>query len=212
MQLYQKIIGLGLCLGCLNACQAPEQPALLQENSTTRLVKVAPVLSPEERALMNKIANRTLLQKVVDQASQEHIKSMDFACSAQSGGVVIYIQKEQELRGMRLSLSQEQGGRSTRWYYQNERTALVAHEQSQWEGNQEQIQQTIFYLDNEELLQVLHRVITTSPERLEIALEKAPFEQVTAQSQAELWQQLRAEEELLLAASSQQQYSTYFCP
>lgn len=211
MSLQQKI-NLGLCLLAFNACQAPEQPALLQENSTTRLVEVAPVWSPEEQALMNKIANRTLLQEVIDQAPQEQMQSIELACSAQMGGVVTYIQKEQELRGIRLSISQEKAGRSTRWYYQNKNTVLVAHEQSQWQGNQEHLEQTVFYVDQQELLQVLHRVVTTAPERLETALEKAPFEQVAAPTQQELWLQLQAEEEQLLTTPSQKRYTSYFCP
>ena len=184
----------------------------MQENSTTRLVEVAPALSPEERTLMNKIANRTLLQEVVDKASQEQVQTANFVCSPQSGGLVAYVRKKQELRGLRLSLSQEKTGRSTRWYYQNKNTlALVTHEESQWQGNQEYIEQTVFYVNNNALLQILHRVVRAVPSRLEKVLEQTSFEQVTAASQRILWKQLQVEEQQLLSAEQQPDSTNYFC-
>lgn len=205
-------IALGGCWLVLLACEAPKPPGLLHENSTTRLVEVAPALSPEERALMNKIANRTLLQEVVDKASQEQVQTASFACSPQSGGLVAYVRNEQKIRGLRLSLSQEKAGRSTRWYYQNKNTlALVAHEQSQWQGDQEYIEQTVFYVDDNTLLQILHRVVQAVPSRLEKVLEQTPFEQVTPASQRILWTQLQMEEQQLSSVKEQPDYTNYFC-
>jgi hypothetical protein len=201
-----------LCVLIMHACQAPDHPPLLQENSTTRLVEVAPTRSPEELALLNKIANRTLLQEVIDQAPKEQVETTSFGCSAQSGGVVSFIHKAQKLRGVRLSLSQEHLGRSTRWYYQNnQETVLISHEQSEWQGNQELIQQTVFYVDNGELIQVLHRAIQAIPSRLEAVLEETPFEQVPPQSQEALWLQLQIEEQMVLPNQESANYTAYFC-
>ncbi|MFK7796171.1 MAG: hypothetical protein AB8E82_01880 [Aureispira sp.] len=200
------------CLLIIGACYPPDQPPLLQENSTTRLVEVAPTRSPEELALLNKIANRTLLQEVIDHAPKEQVETTSFGCSAQSGGVVTFIHKAQKLRGVRLSLSQQQMGRSTRWYYQNnQETVLIAHEQSEWHGDQESIHQTVFYVDGGELIQVLHRAIEAIPSRLETILEQTPFENVLPQSQEELWLQLQIEEQMVLPNQESANYTAYFC-
>lgn len=194
------------------ACQTPDQPLLLQENSTTRLVEVASTRSPEELALLNKIANRTLLQEVIDQAPKEQVETTSFGCSAQSGGVVSFIHKAQKLKGVRLSLSQEYLGRSTRWYYQdNQEVVLIAHEQSEWQGNKEAIRQTVFYVDEGELIQVLHRAIKAVPRRLEAVLEQTPFQKVPPLSQEALWLQLQIEEQMILPHQESANYTAYFC-
>ncbi len=207
-----KMIGWVFCLVGIGACQPPEKPALLQHSTETALLEVQSALSPEEQARLDKIANRSLLQGIVDNAPSEQATTSNFACSAQRGGIVTYLRQEERLRGLRLSLSEEQGGRSTRWYYQHETAVLVAHEQSHWQGNQERIEQTVFYRDKGTFLQVLHRVIQASPNRLEQALGKTPFELATSTAQANLWAQLQEEEQQLLQAEGAGVYAEYFCP
>ncbi|MGH1335796.1 MAG: hypothetical protein ACRBFS_06680 [Aureispira sp.] len=207
--------GINLCLCWLGmlSCETPEQSGLLQENSTTRLIKVEPALSPEALVLRNKIAQRIGLQKAIDKAPKEQVQTINFACSAQSGGLVAYIREEQALQGLRLSLSQERGCRSTQWYYQDKKTiALVTHEQSQWQGDQEHIEQTVFYVEEHKILQVLHRVVQASPRRLEVILEQTPFERVRTTSQEALWAQLQVDEQQLLSTEEQPKDAVHFCP
>ncbi len=197
----------------LGACANSEQPALLEENSDTRLLEVQSALSPEEQARLDKIANRTLLQEIVDQAPAHAVQRLDFACSAQSGGVVAQVRKGDQLRGLRFSLAQANGGRSTRWYYQNKSEAvLVAHEQSSWQDAQERVEQTVFYLDGSSVLQVLHRKIQAHPDRLENALATSSFEVIKAADKANLWAQLLTDEQQLLATTNSATYHNYFCP
>lgn len=210
-----QLLNLRLPLFCvvLWGCQVPEKSALLQENSTTRLVEVVSTLSPEESILMNKIADRTSLQEVVDHASQEQTQAFNFACSAQSGGVAVYLRKAHQLCGIRLSFSQEKTGRSTRWYYQNkEKATLVVHEKNQHFGDQEYIEQVVFFLDENKILKVLYRVIQGSHSRLESLLETISFQEVDANSQANLWKQLQKDEQQLLKAETSKNTPSYFCP
>lgn len=205
-----RLIGF-FCLG-LGACQAPETSTLLQENSATSLIEISSALSPQELAFNRKIASRNLLQDVIDHAPKEQVQSRSFACSAQSGGVVAYLRKAEELCGLRFSLFQETQGCCTRWYYQDQQLALVVHELSEWQGKEERIEQTVFYWDGAQLLQVLQRVITAPSNRLEAFLETRPFERIKKINSQLLWEELQAQEQQLLATEATAHPPTIFCP
>ena len=66
-------------------------------------------------------------------------------------------------------------------------------------------------MNNNALLQILHRVVRAVPSRLEKVLEQTSFEQVTAASQRILWKQLQVEEQQLLSAEQQPDSTNYFC-
>lgn len=178
----------------LQACQNGSPPVLDTDDGQV-VVEQIPQLTPAERALANQIANRTLLQSVIDANANLERLETPFACAPQRGGLLVVLQDSAGVQSRRLARTGNDHQEVAHWYYRKGDLMLVVYEYSQWRGEDEVVEQTLFYTKNDSLLHMQRKTArgnahTLSNQLQQAQLEAAPLDQV-------LWTHLQGYEERL---------------
>lgn len=192
-----------------SACQSSIPPPL-DGNDAAVLVRVPPKLTAEERALANQLANRMLLQSVVDGNTALERQEMPFSCSAQQGGLLVQLSDSTGIHSWRLARTQAAGQEIVHWYYRAAQLVLVVHERSQWQGEEELIVQTLFYTRGQTVLHCQQKSIKESAATRAVELERA--ELLDRPVDAQFWEQLQTlETRLELPTHATEQWATQWC-
>lgn len=193
----------------LSSCVETISPEVLQDAPEASLVVPEKIMSPEARALENKMANRTLLQKVVDGSEELQRTDFSYACNNVSGGVLTFIKKEDETKGIRFALSEEGWNEFVSLYYRNKELALGVHEKGVWDGLEETTTQTIFYLDDDEVFRCIQKKVTGEIAQMEALIQAAEFVEIeTAQTTLN---KLKEYERLFTTEITKQNIAAHFC-
>jgi len=164
-----------LCLILLSACVETISTEILSDAPEASLVVPEKIISPKARALENKVANRTLLQKVVDGSEGLQRTEFSYACNNVSGGVLTFIKDKKELKGIRFAASAESWNEFVSLYYRENKLVLIVHEKGMWQGLEEIAIQTIFYLDDEKVFRCLQKKVEGQITRMEALIRAAEF-------------------------------------
>lgn len=197
------------CLIFLVACVEPTTTEDLSNAPEARLIVAEKIMSPEARALENKIANRTLLQKVVDESKEFQRVEFSFACNNDSGGLLSYIKSDERIQGIRFATSKEGMDEFVGWYYKRDELVFVVHEKGEWLGEQEKNIQTLFYLDNGEVLRCMQKKALGATHQIEKLIQAAEFELVT--TNLHLLKKIATYETLFKKEISPKKLAAYFC-
>jgi hypothetical protein len=193
----------------LSACVETVSTEVLQDAPEASLVVPEQIMSPEARALENKMANRTLLQKVVDGSEAFQRTDFSYACNNVSGGVLTFIKDDKELKGIRFAVSEEGWNEFVSLYYRKNALALAVHEKGTWQGLEETTVQTIFYLDDEEVFRCIQKKVQGEIARMEGLIEAAEFVEINS-DQATL-NKLKEYERLFTTEITKENIAAHFC-
>lgn len=175
------ILSLGIV--SLMACNEPLPQHVIEEAPEARLIVPEKIMSPEARALENKLANRTLLQKVVDESNTLERVEYPFDCGNHTGGILTLIKNTQQIKGIRFALSKSNRSEFISLYYKKAELALVVHEEGKWEGDTERDQQTVFYVDDGEVLRCMRKVASGTTATIERLIQAADFQIIETDQQ-----------------------------
>lgn len=198
-----------LFLILLNSCVETVSPEVLRDAPEASLVVPEKIMSPEARALENKVANRTLLQEVIDGSEDFERTEFSYACNNVSGGVLTFIKEEEEIRGIRFAISEEDWNEFVSLYYKRNELALVVYEKGIWEGLNEQTVQTVFYLDDDEVFRCLQKKVEGETAQMEDLIRTAEF--LLIDVDAKLLQKIKQYERLFKTEITKQNIASYFC-
>lgn len=205
--MYKNIFFYGIFI--LASCGETTPPEVWEDAPEASLVVTEKILSPEERALENKIANRTLLQKVVDESDKLVRIPMPYACSDASGGLLTFIKDKDIIKGIRYAASDEGWSELISLYYKATDLAFVAHEKGVWRGEEEENTQTIFYLDDGVVFRCLRKKARGVTDHLERLIAEAEFEIITTDER--LLKKVRDYERLFKEEVTTENIASHFC-
>ena len=190
-----RILHLWYLLGMLLllACQSNPPPPLA--NDDTSMVAVVPNLTAEERARANQVANRTLLQSVIDANAKLQRLEYPFSCSAQRGGLLVQLKDSTGVHSWRFARTEDQYQEVIHWYYRRGVLLLVVYEYSQWQSEYEWIEQTIFYTKKDSVLYTQRKAVQGTTQQLPTQLEQANLAPIPLD--AALWTYLQTQEQRL---------------
>lgn len=181
----------------------------LNDAPEASLVVAEKIISPEARALENKMANRTLLQTVVDGSEDFQRTDFSYACNNVSGGVLTFIKEEEEVRGVRFAISEEGWNEFISLYYRGNELALGVHEKSIWQKLEETTIQTIFYVDDGEVFRCIQKKVQGEIIRMEALIKTAEF--VEIQTDQTTFHKLKEYERLFTTEITKENISAHFC-
>lgn len=190
------------------ACNNPPTEGLKNVRKT-RIVVAEKIISPEQRALENKIANRTLLQQVIDTSEKLQRTHINYECDNQSGGILTIIKDKEELKGIRFAATSIGWNKFLSYYYNKNKLAFVVHERGEWEGNQEKTVQTLFYLDSNTVFRCLRKTVAGESIKIEQFIKEARFEII--ETDEVLLEQLKKQEAILGARATQASITKLYC-
>lgn len=191
------------------ACQPSNPPALDHEEAAV-LVRAAPEQTAEERALANLVASRVLLQSVIDGNTALERQERPFSCTAQEGGLLVCLSDSAEVHSWRLARTKAEGQEIIHWYYRQGTLMFVAHERSQWQGDQEAIVQTLLYTRGKTVLHSQQKTVQGTEAVRAQQLEGAALLPVPVDTV--LWQRLQGlEARLALTHASTEAWTQRWC-
>lgn len=193
----------------LNSCVETVSTELLQDAPEASLVVPEKIMSPEARALENMVANRTLLQKVVDGSESFERIEFSYACNNLSGGILTLVKDENKLRGIRFAASKEGSNEFTSFYYKGNELAFAVHEMGTWQGGEEQLVQSLFYLDEGKVFRCLQKKVQGETVRMEALIREAEF--VVINTDQQILNQLQEYERLFTTEITKENIAKYFC-
>jgi hypothetical protein len=193
----------------LTSCVETVSTEVLQNAPEASLVVPEKIMSPEARALENKVANRTLLQTVVDGSVDFKRTEFSYACNNVSGGVLTFIKDEKETKGIRFAVSEEGWNEFVSLYYRGNELALAVHEKGTWQGIEETTIQTIFYLDDGAVLRCMQKKVQGEIARMEALIQAAEF--VIIHSDEPTLDKLKEYEHLFTTEITKKNIAAHFC-
>jgi len=193
----------------LNSCVETVSTEVLQDAPEASLVVPEKIMSPEARALENKVANRTLLQKVVDGSEDFQRSDFSYACNNISGGVLTFIKDKNEIKGIRFASSEEGWNEFVSLYYRRNKLALAVHEKGIWEGLKETAIQTVFYLDDGKVFRCLQKKVQGETTQMETLIRAAEF--VIIDNDQMTLNKLQQYERLFRTEITTENIATHFC-
>lgn len=192
-----------------SACESSIPPPL-DDKDTAVLVRVVPKLTAEERTRANQLANRMLLQSLVDDNAALKRQEMPFSCSAQQGGLLVQLSDSTGVHSWRLARTRGDGQEIVHWYYQAGQLMLVVYERSQWQGEKELIVQTLFYTRGQTVLHCQQKSIKGAVATRAAQLEQA--ELLNRPVDTILWEQLQTlEMRLELPTQVTERWAVQWC-
>lgn len=197
------------CLAVLTSCVEPIPTEVIEDAPEASLVVTEKIMSPETRALENKVANRTLLQKVVDESETFQRTAFSYACSDATGGLLTFIKDKKSTKGIRFAASEEGWTEFLSLYYKSEDLAFAVYEKGEWMGDEEQNVQTIFYLDDGVVFRCLEKKAVGRTNQIEGLIAAAEFEVVTTNSR--LLTKIKDYEQLFKEKITEENIAAYFC-
>jgi len=193
----------------LVACTEPLPKNILEDAPEASLVVAEKIMSPEERALENKIANRTLLQKIVDGSEKFQKVEYSYACNANAGGLLTMIKDGNAIKGIRFAASEDGWNEFVGLYYKGDELSFVVHEKGKWVADQENDVQTVFYLDDGLVIRCMQKKANGSTENIEQLIQEAEFTQITADNK--LLQKIKIYEDLFINKVTKENIAGHFC-
>lgn len=198
-----------LCLILLTSCVETVSSDTLKDAPEASLIVPEKIMSPEQRALENKVANRTLLQKVVDSSEDFQRIELSYACNNLAGGILTYIKDNQETKGIRFALSEEGRNEFVSFYYRGKELSLAVYEKGVWQGTEEVSTQMVFYLDDGEVFRCLQKKVAGETTQMETLIRKAEFELISTDQN--VFNKLKQYERLFLTEITTENIASYFC-
>ena len=198
-----------MLISCLYSCEEPLPADILEDAPEASLVVAEKIMTEEERALENKVANRTLLQKVVDESESFQKIAYPYACNNDAGGLLTLIKDGTAIRGIRFAASEEGWNEFVSLYYKGEELVFAVHEKGEWQANQERDVQTLFYLDEGEVIRCMRKETSGATEQIEQLIQKAEF--ATINSDSRLLQKIKTYEDLFINKITKQNIAEHFC-
>jgi hypothetical protein len=198
-----------LYLILFNSCVETISTEVLLNAPEASLVVPEKIMSPEIRALENKVANRTLLQKVVDGSEDFQRTEFSYACNNVSGGILTLIKDKNETKGIRFAASEEGWNEFVSFYYRGNKLVLVVHEKGIWQGADETAIQTVFYLDDGEVFRCLQKKVQGETARMEALIRAAEF--VIINTDQTTLNKLKEYERLFTTEITKENIATHFC-
>lgn len=192
----------------LSACQDQAKNQLLEDTPEAELVVAKKIISPEKLALENKIAARALLQKIIDENNNFKKEKFFYECSPTTGGLLTIITKEKEIKGIRFANNQEQKSDFISLYYHKNKLSLVVYEQDKWLGDEEEMSQTIFYLDKGEVFHSLHKNIKGNSSEIEQLILKTSLKKIAINH---ILLQYILDQEIIFKKITQNNIAEYYC-
>ena len=193
----------------LTSCVETISTEVLQDAPEASLIVPEKIMSPEARALENKVANRTLLQKVVDGSEDFQRTDFSYACNNVSGGVLTFIKDKKETKGIRFAVSEEGWNEFVSLYYRGNELALAVHEKGIWQGFEETTVQTIFYLDDGAVFRCLQKKVQGETARMEALIQAAEF--VVINTDQTTLNKLKEYERLFTTEITKKNIGAHFC-
>ena len=193
----------------LSSCVETISPEVLQDAPEASLIVPEKIMSPEARALENKTANRTLLQKVVDGSESFQRTEFSYACNNVSGGVLTFVKDKKETKGIRFAVSEEGWNEFVSLYYRGNELALAVHEKGIWEKLEETTIQTIFYLDDGAVFRCIQKKVQGEITRMEALIQAAEF--VEIQTDQATLNKLKEYERLFTTEITRENIAKHFC-
>lgn len=193
----------------LSSCVETISPEVLQDAPEASLIVPEKIMSPEARALENKTANRTLLQKVVDGSESFQRTEFSYACNNVSGGVLTFVKDKKETKGIRFAVSEEGWNEFVSLYYRGNELALAVHEKGIWEKLEETTIQTIFYLDDGAVFRCIQKKVQGEITRMEALIQAAEF--VEIQTDQATLNKLKEYERLFTTEITRENIAEHFC-
>jgi len=184
-------------------------PEVLQDAPEASLVVPEKIISPEVRALENKMANRTLLQTVVDGSEDFQRSDFSYACNNVSGGVLTFIKEKEAIRGIRFAISEEGWNEFVSLYYRGTKLALGVYEKGIWRGLEERTIQTIFYVDDGNVFRCLQKKVQGETNRMEELIRAAEFVEIPTDQLT--WNKLKEYERLFTTEITKENIGAHFC-
>lgn len=197
------------CLMGLGACVDTVPTSVLKDAPEAKLVVAEKIMSPEERAIENKIANRTLLQKVVDESEKFDRIELPYTCGNSSGGLLTFIKDKNQTKGIRFVATEEGWNEFVGLYYKKEELIFAVYEKSEWKGDQEEHTQTIFYLDKGEVFRCMQKKARGTTAQMERLIKSAEFESIAVENR--LMSKLLTYQDLFNSVH-QDNITSKFCP
>lgn len=193
----------------LSSCVETVSPEVLRDAPEASLVVPEQIMSPEARALENKVANRTLLQEVIDGSEDFQRTEFSYACNNVSGGVLTFIKDGAEIRGIRFAISEEDWNEFVSLYYKKNELTLAVYEKGVWAGLNEKTIQTVFYLNDGEVFRCLQKKVEGETAQMEDLIRTAEF--LLIDTDAKILQKLKQYERLFKTEITKQNIADYFC-
>jgi len=193
----------------LSSCVETISTEVLRDAPEARLIVPEKIMSPEARALENKTANRTLLQKVIDGSENFQRTEFSYACNNVSGGVLTFVKDEKEMKGIRFVVSEEGWNEFVSLYYRGNELVLAVHEKGIWQKLEEITIQTIFYLDDGEVFRCIQKKVQGETTQMEALIQAAEFVEINT-DQAIL-NKLKEYERLFTTEITKENIAAHFC-
>ena len=191
------------------ACTEPLPKEVIEDAPEASLVVAEKIMSPEARALENKIANRTLLQKIVDESENFQRVEYAYACNNHTGGLLTLIKDETALKGIRFAISEEGWNEFVSLYYKGEDLAFAVHEEGKWMGEEETDVQTVFYLDDGAIIRCMRKQASGATAQIEQLIKAAEFEVISGDEA--LLQKLKNYEDVFKNKATKDNMASLFC-
>jgi hypothetical protein len=199
-----------LLLSCLlGACTESLPQNILENAPEASLVVAENIMSPEDRALENKVANRTLLQKVVDGSEKFQKIEYSYACNANAGGLLAIIKDESAIKGIRFAASEDGWNEFVGLYYKGNELSFVVHEKGKWVADQENDIQTVFYLDDAIVIRCMRKQVSGPTENIEQLIQEAEFAKIATDNK--LLQKIKTYEDLFINKVTKENIARHFC-
>jgi hypothetical protein len=195
------------CLYLSIACNSVDSDS--KHFSEASLVSAEKIMTAEERALENKIANRTLLQKIVDDSEKFQKTDFSFSCNSNAGGILTKIMDDKVLKGFRFASSDLNGSEFISLYYIKNELVFAVHEKGDWLGNKEKVCQTIFYLDKQIVIRCLSKNVNATDSRIEKLIFEADFEEIISDTQ--LLDRINLYEDVFINNVTKNNIAEFFC-
>lgn len=191
------------------SCNQPNPYSHLEDAPEARLIAAEKIISPEQRDIENKIAARTLLQKVIDESEKFQRTEYSYECSNHAGGILTFIKEAETLQGIRFAAAQSGQNEFLSFYYKNDELVFVAQELGQAYGEQETATQTLFYLDKEKIIRCMQKSVTGAKEQLERLIQELEFKMITTPDN--LWQKIKTQEDLFKNKITSKNIAAHLC-
>lgn len=182
---------------------------LLDDAPEAKLIVTEKIMSPQERALQNKIAARALLQQVIDQKEATQKEDILFECSTTTGGLLTKIKTEEQWLAIKFAQTEAATSNFYHLYYNNNQLQLVVHEIQTWQGETQQIVQTILYLEQGMIFHCLTKKATANVDNIEQAIATAPLD--SSATPLELWEWIQTEEIKWQQLINKENIAHYYC-
>ncbi len=195
------------CLYFSVACHSVDSDR--KHSPEASLVSAEKIMSADERALENKIANRTLLQKIVDGSEKFQKTVFSYSCNSNAGGLLTKIMDANILKGFRFASSDQKGSEFISLYFRKNELVFAVHEKGNWVGDKEMVCQTIFYIDKQKVIRCLRKSVHDTDSKIEKLIFEADFDVILTDTR--LLDRIKYYQDVFINIDSEKNMHDWFC-